>query len=305
MRELAKLILIAIFVSPPAFGKFNIFACEPEWKALAELIGGEHVEAFSATTAFQDPHHIEARPSLIAKTRRADMVFCTGAELEIGWLPLLLRMSGNSVVQVRSPGYFMAAEQVNLLDILTNVDRSMGDVHAAGNPHVHLDPYRLLIIAKKLTRRLKLLDAEHAQYYQERYDDFGRKWRAAIEKWESDASALRGVKVVVQHKNWRYLFDWLGIEAIADLEPKPGLPPSTGHLVNVLDVLKGEPVQLIVLAAYQNTKAANWLAERKKLPVLILPFTVGGHERAMDLFALYELTILQLFESFSAGKAGP
>ncbi len=155
-----------------AWAEVRILACEPEWQALAEVLGGAQVRAESATTALQDPHYIEARPSLIAKARRADMVFCTGAELEVGWLPLLLRLSGNRRIQMGQPGYFMAAEQVERVEVPTQLDRSQGDVHASGNPHVHLDPHRLLLIAQAFSTRLVQVDPAQTAYYQARLADF-------------------------------------------------------------------------------------------------------------------------------------
>jgi zinc/manganese transport system substrate-binding protein len=293
-----------LLVGPAALAKLNVFTCEPEWQSLVDSLGGEQVSSFSATSAFQDPHHIEARPSLIARLRQADLLVCTGSELEIGWLPVLLQKSANGKVQANRPGHFMAADYIETLDKQTYVDRSMGDVHASGNPHVHLDPYRLLSIAKKLSQRLRLLDANNADFYKQRFEDFEQQWISAMIKWEDQAKPLKEMPVVVQHANWRYLFAWLGIKAVADLEPKPGLPPSSGHLVEVLATLKREPARLLVLAAYQNRKAADWLVEREAMPVVVLPFTIGGHPQATDLFSLYALTIEQLLEARSQGKAG-
>jgi zinc/manganese transport system substrate-binding protein len=150
IRPLLSLLVFLYSGALPARAALNVFACEPEWAALAKEIGGQRVAVASATTAQQDPHHVEARPSLIAHMRRADLLVCTGAELETGWLPVLLARSGNAKVQPGKPGYFEAAAFVELLDVPTTVDRSHGDIHAAGNPHVHTDPRRLAIIAERL-----------------------------------------------------------------------------------------------------------------------------------------------------------
>jgi zinc/manganese transport system substrate-binding protein len=289
--------LSLLFSHSFASATLSVFSCEPEWQSLVDELGGDHVSSFSATTAFQDPHHIEARPSLIAKLRQADLLVCTGAELEIGWLPILQQKSANKQVQNNHLGYFMTSEQVTLLDVHAHVDRSMGDVHAAGNPHVHLDPYRLLNIAKKLSKRLKLLDSENADYFQGRYDDFEKNWQTAITQWEHDAKVLSGMKVVVQHANWRYLFEWLGIEVVADLEPKPGIPPSTSHIVSILDSLSMHQTSLIAVAAYQSPTGAHWLAQKTNIPVVTLPFTVGGTVEANDLFSLYQVTLSLLLNN--------
>jgi len=296
MKKRNRLLSIPVFVllcatAGQAVAKVNILACEPEWAALAQAIGKEQVRVTSATTAFQDPHHIEARPSLIARARNADLVICTGADLEIGWLPLLLRQSGNARIQSGQAGYFLAAEQVTLIESLAKVDRSMGDIHAAGNPHVHLDPYRLLDIARHLGERLGQIDPANAQHYQANLETFAENWQAAILAWERKARPLKGKKAVVQHRSWSYLFAWLGIEAVADLEPRPGLPPTSGHLAGLLDVIENDKPEFIAITAYQNNRGARWLSQRTRLPVVTLPYTVGGHEQAGDLFGLYDTTL--------------
>ena len=164
--------LTLLIMATPAMAALNVFACEPEWASLVKELGGERVKAYSATTAFQDPHHIQARPSLIAKVRRADLLVCSGAELEVGWLPLLQRQASNAKVLPNSLGYFEASAVVERLDIPVKVDRSMGDVHAAGNPHVHLDPRRIQTISKALKHRLTQIDPEGKDQYQQRYENF-------------------------------------------------------------------------------------------------------------------------------------
>lgn len=297
IQIIAAALAALLTVSMEAQAKLNVFACEPEWKSLAETLGGEQVKVTSATTAFQDPHHIEARPSLIAKTRRADVLICTGSELEIGWLPLLLRQSGNGSVQEGQPGYFMASEQVSRIEVPQQMDRSMGDIHAGGNPHVHLDPHRLLTIAQAFSARLQALDPDHKDDYQGRLENFEARWLTAIESWEKQAVALKGKKVVVHHKNWSYLLNWLGVEAVADLEPKPGIPPTSSHLVSLLQVTKAEQPEAILVAAYQDDKGARWLADKSGVPLVRLPFTVGGNEDAGDLTSLYENTLSLLLSA--------
>lgn len=291
------LLLMAMFVTVNVSAKVNVFACEPEWQSLANTLGGQHVTSFSATTAFQDPHFIEARPSLIAKVRRADLIVCTGAELEIGWLSLLLRQSGNALIQEGRQGFFMAAEQVDRIEIPTQLDRSQGDVHASGNPHVHWDPYRLLIIAKALSERLALIDGNNAVDYEKNYRAFESKWQSQIREWETMMAPLKGKKVIVYHKNWSYLMRWLGINVVGDLEPKPGLPPTSTHLASLLQKARAEKLDYIVMANYQNDKGARWLSKKTDIPVFNLPFTVGGNKNAGDLFSLYQEVLATLANS--------
>lgn len=289
MKPLVTIISVSLLLlSLPVSARLNVLTCEPEWKALAEQIGGEQVIVSSATTAFQDPHYIEARPSLIAKTRRADLLVCTGAELEVGWLPLLLRQSGNAAIQADAPGFFMAAEQVERIEIPQQIDRRDGDVHASGNPHVHWDPYRLLSIARALADRLAIIDRDHADYYQQRYLDFAQQWNQHIERWEVLAMPLKGTKAIVHHRIWSYLLDWLGIEVVGNLEPKPGLPPTSSHLASLLETVESTGITYILIANYQNDKGAKWLSKKTNIPVVNLPFTVGGNENSTDLVPLYD-----------------
>ena len=285
---------LVVTAATPALAALNIVACEPEWGALAKEIGGEQARIYVATTALQDPHRIEARPSLIARARSADLMVCTGAELEIGWVPLLRSQSGNAKIQAGQPGYFEAASVVPLLEKPAQVDRAMGDVHAAGNPHVHLDPRNIERVAAALGERLAMLDQPNAGFYSERTKAFLDRWRTATTRWESKAAPLKGMPLVVYHKNMTYMIRWLGMREVANLEPKPGLPPSTGHLTELLARLQREPAKAIVRSAYNDPRPGEWLAERAKIPSIAIAFTVGGTPQAKDLFSLYDDTLERL-----------
>ncbi len=275
----------------------NVFACEPEWGAVAREIGGDKVSVTDATTALQDPHQIQARPSLIAAVRQADMVFCDGAELEVGWLPILIRQAGNDKVQEGQTGNLFAANYVRKLEVPKVLDRSMGDIHAEGNPHIVTDPRNVRTVAKVFADRLKALDTANAAYYDAQYKTFDQKFATAISGWEKKAAKLRGMPVVVQHHVWAYLDNWLGVNAIVSLEPKPGVPPTSSHLAEVLTKLQATPAKAIVIAAYEDPKAAQWLSEKTNLPIITLPYTVGGNDQAKDIFSLYDNTIEQLLGS--------
>jgi zinc/manganese transport system substrate-binding protein len=288
------LLLAAGLVSTPAQAKLRVFACEPEWGSLVHELAGDKVDIDVATSALQDVHVIEAKPSLIAKVRAANLVVCTGAELEIGWLPMLIRQSGNTAVAPGAPGSFMAASQVKLLDKPSAVDRANGDVHPDGNPHVQMDPRRIFIIARSLDARLVQLDPANAAVYQQHLADFSKRWLAAMTKWKAEAAPLRGRKVVVHHIAWAYLWDWLGMDQIGALEPKPSVPPTSAHLSSLIAVTKSSNTLAIVRAAYQDTKPADWLSERTGVPAVTLPFTVGGDAQSRDLFGLFDSTIAKL-----------
>ncbi len=281
----------------PANADLRIFACEPEWGALAEELGGDHVDVHTATSGGQDPHRIQARPSLIAKARRADMTVCTGADLEVGWLPQILRQSGNRAIQPGAPGAFEAAGAVEMLERPVVLDRALGDLHAVGNPHIHTDPRNILVVAEALSARLAELDPENAGDYAARLDDFRGRWEAALERWNAAAEPLRGVPVVVQHVNWIYLETWLGLDRVATLEPKPGVPASAGYLAEVLTTLKAKPARLIINAAYENNRSSQFIAERTGLRDVTLPYTIGGGDGATDLFSLYDETLRLLLDA--------
>jgi zinc/manganese transport system substrate-binding protein len=298
-RILAAAVLLG--VASPVLAALNVFACEPEWGALAREIGGDRVRVYTATTAQQDPHRIEARPSLIARARNADLAVCTGAELEIGWMPLLQTQSGNAKIQTGQPGYFEAASVVPLLEKPGRVDRSMGDVHPAGNPHLHLDPRNIERVAAALGDRMAELDPPQSAYYQERKVQFLERWKAAVARWEQQAAPLKGMPVVVHHKNFTYLIAWLGMREAGQLEPKPGLPPSAGHLNELLQNLKRMPARAVLRAAYNDPRAAEWLGAQAGIPSVTLPFTVGGSDKAKDLFSLYDDMLGQLIAATKQG----
>ena len=297
------LLLAAAFVSSPAQAKMKVFACEPEWGSLVHELAGDKVDLNVGTSALQDVHVIEAKPSLIAQVRAADLVVCTGAELEVGWLPMLIRQSGNAKVAPGAPGSFMAASQVKLLEKPTALDRANGDVHPDGNPHINLDPRRVYVVAKALDARLAQLDPANAATYQQRLADFNTRWLAAMNKWKAEAAPLRGRKVVVHHISWVYLWDWLGMDQIGALEPKPGVPPTAAHMSSLIATTKSNNTLAIVRAAYQDTKPADWLSDRTGVPAVTLPYTVGGDAQSKDLFGMFDSTLAKLLGASKAGAA--
>jgi len=304
MRKLFVTLLVAAsgWLAAPAHAALRVLACEPEWGALVQELGGPLVDVSVATTAMQDPHRIQARPSLIARARNADLLVCTGAELEVGWLPVLLQQSGNAKVQPGQAGYFAAADVVRKLDVPAQVDRSQGDVHAAGNPHIQTDPRNIAQVATALTARLQQLDAGNAGAYADRAKDFAQRWQQALARWAAKAAPLQGLPVVSQHKAFSYLYDWLGMKEVAVLEPKPGVEPSVSHLQQVLASLKAQPARVVVYAAYQDGRASEWLQKNAGMPAARLPFTVGGSDGAKDLFSLFDDTIDRLLAAAGAAK---
>lgn len=291
---LALVVAALMLLAVPAQAALRVLACEPEWGALAQELGGNLVEVAVATSALQDPHQIQAKPSLIARARNADLVVCTGAELEIGWLPVLLQQSGNAKVQPGQSGNFAAADFVRKLDVPSQLDRSQGDVHAAGNPHIQTDPRNIALVATALGARLAQIDATHASDYALRLKDFSQRWQQAIGRWSAQAAPLKDVAVVSQHKAFVYLYDWLGMKEVAVLEPKPGVDPTASHLQDVLVSLKNVPVRMTLYSAYQDAKPAEWLNRNANVPAVKIPFTVGGTDGAKDLFGLFDDTLARM-----------
>jgi zinc/manganese transport system substrate-binding protein len=289
-------VILAAVASNASRAEMNVLACEPEWAALAMEIGGDKVKASSATTAMQDPHRIEARPSLIARTRNADLLVCTGLELEVGWLPILLQQSSNPKIVPGQPGYLEAGSLVQRLEVPARLDRSEGDVHAAGNPHIQQDPRNIARVADAMVQRLSQIDAANAAYYQARHKDFSARWNAAMQKWTQQVAPLKGVGVVEHHKNMAYLLNWVGMREVATLEPKPGVEPSAAHLSALVNQLQSTPAKMVVRAAYQDGRASQWLSDHAHIPAVAVPFTVGGSDRAKDLFGLFDDTVQRLLE---------
>ena len=293
MQKILSAFLL-LLVSGNVHAALNVFACEPEWAALTQQLAGNQASIYTATGPLQDPHQVQARPSLIAKARSAQLLVCTGAELEIGWMPVVLRESGNSKIQPGSNGNFEAAQYVALLEIPTRLDRADGDVHASGNPHIQTDPRNYLPIAEALSKRLIQIDPANAAYYQQQLATFNQKWRAAIVRWEKQAAPLKGVPVIVQHRGFPYLNNWLGLKQVAELEPKPGMEPSAAYLGKVLNELQQHPARMVMRAAYQDGRPSEWVAERAHIPAVIVPYTVGGTTQATDLFTMFDDTIARL-----------
>jgi len=291
LKTVKILPLLLLAAALPAEAALQVFACEPEWGALVTELAGDKADVYVATTALQDPHQIQARPSLLAKMRRADLVVCTGAELEIGWLPLILRQAANPRVQPNQPGYFEAFHHVTMLEVPTVLDRSQGDVHPYGNPHLQADPRNIAKVAGPLADKLAEVDRANAATYAQRRADFALRWDAALRRWAERAAPLKGARVVGHHRSWPYLADWLGLQEVAFLEPKPSIPPSGAHLAALLEQLKGTPVRAIIRTAYEDERPSQWLAERIHAPAVLVPHTVGATAQVTDLFTLYDAEI--------------
>lgn len=292
MQRLLPLFLLALAL--PAQATLNVLTTVPEWAALVQEIGGDKVKVFAATTGLQDPHRIEAKPSLIARARNAQLLVATGADLETGWLPLVQRESANPAIQSGQPGYFEAARYATARDVPAVLDRSHGDVHAAGNPHVQLDPRNVLKVGEALAERLAQVDPAEAKAYRAGYRSFAERWQAAMARWEARAAPLKGVPVLVQHDAFAHLNAWLGLKQVGVLEPKPGVEPSSSSLAESLARQKANPARMVLRPAYQYDTPSRWIADKSGIHAVSLPFTVGGSPEAKDLFGLFDDTVNRL-----------
>lgn len=301
-KLIATLLFLASTFSAGASAATRVFACESEWGALARELGGDDVNVYVATSALQDVHQIQPKPSLIAQWRQADLAVCTGAELEIGWLPALAAKGANPKIAPGAPGFFEASRSVQMLEVPSRLDRADGDVHPFGNPHVQTDPRNIAKVAVALTAKLAEVDAAHAEAYRTRLAAFEKKWTAAIAGWESRAAPLEGVAVVSAHKSWAYLYAWLGLKEVATLEAKPGIPPSGAQLEAVLSALKAQPAKMVVYAAYQDRRPVEWMTGRAGIASAQLPFSPGGADGTDDLVGLFDVTITRLLDAL-AGKS--
>ncbi len=294
MRTVIKglLLCLAGVIAMPVQA-LNIFACEPEWAALARQLAPD-ATVFSATHAYQDPHYIEARPSLIARLRRADIAFCSGAELEAGWLPALQQRAADPAVRDGLPGMVYAADIVSTIEKHQVSLVGRGHVHAQGNPHLHLDPERVEDIAKAFSQRLQRIDSDNADLYQQALATWHAHWKKKKLQWRQQSLILRDQQIVVQHTTFSYLWRWLRMKPVADLEPSPGVPPTLSHLDGLVTALKDKQPRAIVYNWYQSEKSPRWLAEKTGLPLLSLPSTVSKKDGIETLEQLFDHLIAQL-----------
>ena len=264
MRTAIKSVFTVLAISGAGAAQaFSVFVCEPEWGALVKALHPS-AQVFSATTHLQDPHHIEARPSLIAQLRQADLAVCTGASLEVGWLPMLQARSGNAKAQDGQPGMFYAAKFVKLIGQYEGVITPFsGDVHPDGNPHFHTDPRRLLQVATALRDRLIQLNPSEENSITAQHAQFSQALTDRLSGWEAKAARLKGKSVLTQHATFGYLWDWLSIKSIGDLEPKPGMPPTPGHLERLRAQMSQSAAQAIIIAQHHDKRPAQWLVQQQ------------------------------------------
>ena len=286
-----------------AAGKLQIMTATTDLAALAQEIGGDRVEVESVARGYQDPHFVEAKPSFLLKLRHADLLIVVGLELEIGWLPPLISQSTNPKIQVGAPGYFDASRFAKILEIPTGVvTRAEGDVHPLGNPHYWLDPENGLRIAKGIQNKLSEMRPGDAAYFAERYNSFEQRIKQAHEKWLAEMKPYSGRKVVTYHRSWPNFAEHFGLNVVGYVEPRPGIPPSPQHTVELIGLMKRDGVKVILVEPYFDLKTPNAIARDTGAKVVVLMPSVGGEKEITDYFKLFDYDIAKLKQAFDATK---
>ncbi len=286
-----------------AAGKLQIMTATTDLAALAQEIGGDRVEVESVARGYQDPHFVEAKPSFLLKLRHADLLIVVGLELEIGWLPPLISQSTNPKIQVGAPGYFDASRFAKILEIPTGVvTRAEGDVHPLGNPHYWLDPENGLRIAKGIQNKLSEMRPGDAAYFAERYNSFEQRIKQADEKWLAEMKPYAGRKVVTYHRSWPNFAEHFGLNVVGYVEPRPGIPPSPQHTVELIGLMKRDGVKVILVEPYFDLKTPNAIARDTGAKVVVLMPSVGGEKEITDYFKLFDYDIAKLKQAFDATK---
>ncbi|TMA27394.1 MAG: zinc ABC transporter substrate-binding protein [Deltaproteobacteria bacterium] len=263
--------------------------------SLAKEVGGDRIEVESLAKGYQDPHFVEAKPNLMLVLNRADLLVYVGLELEIGWLPPLVLGSRNPKIQVGEPGNLDCSQQIPVLDVPTvRVTRAMGDIHPLGNPHYWLPPQNARIIAREIEERLVLLDPDGRAAYQKNLAAFEARVARKEKEWGGIAAKLRGMKIATYHKSWTYLSQWLGMEEIGYVEPKPGIPPDPQHLVRLIAAMKEEGARLLLMENFYNKSVASLVAEKAGAKLLVLPTDVRAEPSITDWVTLVEAVLKQL-----------
>jgi zinc/manganese transport system substrate-binding protein len=273
--------VLTLFPTQDSFARVRVVTSLPDFAAIAKEIGGDKVEVRSIGKGYQNPHFVDAKPSFIRDLNRADLLIYQGLDLEIGWLPVLITGSRNSkITGLSAPGRLDASTLItNILEVpTTRIDRSMGDIHAFGNPHYMLDPRNGILVAKGIAERLGQIDSENASFYEHNFEEFADRLVKEISEWEAQLAPFKGTKIVAYHKSWDYFANWAGFDEVGWIEPKPGIPPTPSHVAHLIAIMKNENVKLVIAESFYPQKTARIIAEKTGTEFLVLPSSVGARE---------------------------
>jgi zinc/manganese transport system substrate-binding protein len=297
MRWIIRLLLFGLLatiatVTPAGAQVLRVVTTTADLGSLAQEVGGDKVTVVALAKGYQDPHFVDPKPSFILEVSRADLLIVIGRELEIGWLPPLINNSRNAKVQPGASGYLDASANVRILEIPTGqITRAMGDVHPSGNPHYWLEPDNGRRIAQAIRDKLSELAPSNRAYFAQRYSDFDKRLADAQKRWESAMAAYKGTKIVTYHRSWPNFMEHFALDVIGYVEPKPGVPPSPTHTLELIAEMKRQGAKLIVVEPYFDLKTAQSIASQIGGQVLVLAPSVGGVKEAADYIKLFDYDI--------------
>jgi zinc/manganese transport system substrate-binding protein len=284
--------LASTLSAAPLMAAINVAATTEDLASIVKEVGGEKVKVEAIARGYQDPHFVEPKPSFILKLHSADLLVVVGRELEIGWLPPLIQQSRNSRIQPGADGYLDASLNVKILEIPTGqITRAMGDVHPQGNPHYWLDPENGRRIAQAVQAKLSAISRADAAYFAQRYADFDRRLAEAQKKWTAAMAPYKGLKVVTYHRSWANFADRFGIDVIGYVEPKPGIPPTPSHTLDLIQEMKRQNVKLILVEPYFDLKTPQSIGRATGAEVIVLPPSVGGVKEVTDYIGLFDYDV--------------
>jgi zinc/manganese transport system substrate-binding protein len=308
MKTLSTMAVAALgavlLTAAPARAALNVVTTTQDMASIAQDVGGDKIKVTPLAKGYQDPHFVEAKPSFVLILNKADLLIVVGRDLEIGWLPPLITQSRNAKIQPGSAGYLDPSTSAKILDMPTGaITRAEGDVHPLGNPHYWLDPENGRRIAKAIEGKLSQLDPPNTAYYAQREEDFEKRLTAAEQRWKAQMAPYKGVKVVTYHKSWTNFADAFGLNVVAYIEPKPGIPPTPQHTLDVINLMKAQNVKIIMVEPYFDTKTPNSIAANTGAKVLVIPPSVGGVPQVTDYFKLFDYDIGLLVDAIKATGA--
>jgi len=297
----ALLLSILSPASALSASKLKVVTATTDMAALAEEVGGDRIDVESIARGYQDPHFVEAKPSFLLKLRKADLLIVVGLQLEIGWLPPLIAQSGNSRIQVGAPGYLDASQFAEILEIPTGiVTRAMGDVHPLGNPHYWLDPENGRRIAQGIQTKLAEMRPNDAGYFAQNFQSFSQRLTTAEKTWDEEMKPFRGRKVVSYHRSWPNFAKRFGLDVVDYVEPRPGIPPTPSHTLELIVMMRRENVKVIMVEPYFDLKTPNRIASQTGAQVVVMLPSVGGEKEVTDYFKLFDYDIALLTKAFRA-----
>jgi len=301
---LIYLVALSFFPTPVrAASTLRVVTATTDLAALAQEVGGDRIEVESIARGYQDPHFVEAKPSFLLKLRKADLLIVVGLQLEIGWLPPLIAQSGNPRIQIGAPGYLDASEFAEILEKPTGVvTRAMGDVHPLGNPHYWLDPENGRRIARGIQIKLAEMRPQDSAYFEQRFQDFGKRLAAAEKVWEEEMKPYHGRKVVSYHKSWPNFTKFFQLEVAGYIEPRPGIPPTPGHTIELIQMMRRDNVKVVIVEPYFDLKTPNSIGSQTGGKVVVLLPSVGGEKDVPDYFKLFDYDIALLMRTFEATR---